>query len=210
VGFEELFERERQRYEDGMARLDAEQVVRTGNAAWGAGLSLLMLGRDEEAALWLDRAAGLWRSSWEHATETSWGRPIGAVKAELIAGRDREAADHARWALALRTAEAESPIGRYAAVLALLTLGRFDEAEEVAATLVGRDDFPADVAAALAAIAAGDGAAYGVAVESVLVSFETREGYLEDVPVADTAIVLDRLARRRGLDVGLRASALLP
>jgi hypothetical protein len=44
----------------------------------------------------------------------------------------------------------------------------------------------------------------------VLVSFETREAYLEDVPVADTALVLHALARRRGLAAQLRPSALLP
>jgi hypothetical protein len=207
VDFEELFDRERRRYEDGIARLDPEQLVRTGNAAWGAGLSLLMLGRDEEAAEWLDRAARRWRESWEHATETSWGRPIGAIKAELIAGRDEAAAGYAGWALELGTVEAESPIGRYAATLALLTLERWGDAAELAATLVG---FPPDVAAALAAIAGGDLAACNAAVELVLVSFETRDEFLEDVPVADTVIVLDRLAQRRGLGTSLRRSALLP
>jgi hypothetical protein len=128
VDFDELFDRERRRYEDGIARLDPEQLVRTGNAAWGAGLSLLMLGRDAEAAEWLDRAARRWRESWEHATETSWGRPIGAIKAELIAGRDEAAAGYAGWALELGTVEAESPIGRYAATLALLTLERWGRA----------------------------------------------------------------------------------
>jgi hypothetical protein len=44
----------------------------------------------------------------------------------------------------------------------------------------------------------------------VLVSFETRDEFLEDVPVADTVIVLDRLAQRRGLGTSLRRWALLP
>jgi hypothetical protein len=207
MGFAELFDRERGRYEDGMARADPEQLVRVGNAAWGAGLSLLMLGRDEEAGEWLGRAAARWRESWEQATPTSWGRPIGAIKAELIAGRDADA--YARWALELGTVEAESPIGRYAASLALLTLERWDEASSVAATLAGRDDFPADVAASLAAVATGDRVAYEAAVRDVLVSFETRDEYLEDVPVADTVIVLQRLAARRGLALEL-SSPLLP
>lgn len=209
MGFEELFDRERRRYEDGMARLDAEQLVRVGNAAWGVGLSLLMLGRDQEATEWLDRAAERWRESWEHATRTSWGRPIGAIKAELIAGRDVAAAGYATWALELGTVEAASPIGRYAAALALLVIGRWDEAAEVTRTLVGCEDFPPAVADALAAIAADDAAAYVPAVEAVLVSFEEREDYLEDVPVADTVIVLQRLAGRRGFAAEL-SSALLP
>jgi hypothetical protein len=47
------------------------------------------------------------------------------------------------------------------------------------------------------------------AVESVLESFETREEYLEDVPVADTVLVLQALAARRDFAAEL-ASALLP
>ena len=35
-----------------------------------------------------------------------------------------------------------------------------------------------------------------VAVESVLASFETREDYLEDIPVADTVLVLQALAAK--------------
>jgi hypothetical protein len=44
----------------------------------------------------------------------------------------------------------------------------------------------------------------------VLDSFEAREEYLEDVPVADTVLVLQALARERGLAAELRRSALLP
>src|SRR5207248_7516661 len=99
--WDELLARERSRYEDGEARADPEQLVRMGNAAYGAALALLMLGRGDEAREWLDRAAARWYESWEQATPTSWGRPIGALKAQLIASRDAEAAETARWALEL-------------------------------------------------------------------------------------------------------------
>ena len=122
-----------------------------------------------------------------------WGRPIGAMKALLIAGDD--AGEAARWALDAGAAEAESPIGRYAGVLALLVLGRDEEAREVSATL--GDGFPSDVADALAALAASDAAAYSTAVASVRRSFEERDSFLEDVPVPDTALALDVLASRR-------------
>ncbi len=208
MDWEKLFERERARYEDGTARLDPEQLVRIGNAAYGAGLTLLMLDRDTEARDWLDRAAARWRESWEHATPTSWGRPIGTIKAALIAGRDDDAADFAHWTLALGEA-AESPIGRYAATLALLTLERWADAQHVASTLRAREDFPA-VAEALALIAAGDPAGYAEAIEAVLASFETRDEYLEDVPVADTAMALHALARKPGIASELSASPVLP
>jgi hypothetical protein len=209
IGWEQLFERERVRYEDGIARLDAEQLVRIGNAAYGAGLSLLMLGRREDGGEWLDRAAARWRESWEHATPTSWGRPIGSIKAALIAGRDDAAAGFAAWALDLGTEGAESPIGRYAASLALLVLGRDVDARRVASTLRERADFPPAVADALTLIAAHDVVGYVLAVEAVLASFETREDYLEGVPVADTVIVLQALAGRRGFATEL-SSPLLP
>src|SRR5262245_61204299 len=181
-----------------------------GNAAYGAGLALLMLGRRAEAGEWLARAAGRWRESWEHAAPESWGRPIGTIKAWLIAGRGAEAEDAARWALGLGATDAASPIGRYAAILALLALGRWDEAADGAETLRGRRDFPPAVADALAAIGASDGDAYASAAEAVLVSFETREEYLEDAAVADTLLALHAMARRRGLVVELRASGVLP
>jgi hypothetical protein len=43
----------------------------------------------------------------------------------------------------------------------------------------------------------------------VLDSFETRDAYLEDIPVADTVLVLQALAARRGLEAAL-SSELLP
>jgi hypothetical protein len=208
MGWEDDVAREQRRYEDGLERGDPEQLVRIGNAAYGAGLALLMLGRREEAAEWLERAALRWRESWAHATPTSWGRPIGVVKASVLAGGEgREAAE---WALSLGPREAESAIGRYAATLALLVLGRRDEAAALAASLQGREDFPPAVADALASVAAGEAAAFGEAAEAVLRSFETREAYLEDVAVADTVLVLEALARARGLRVELRPSAVLP
>ena len=208
MGFEDDFERERSRYEDGEARLDPDQLVRLGNAAYGAGLALLMLGDRNQASTWLDRAASRWRESWEHASATSWGRPIGVIKATLLAGGS--AAGESEWALGLGTREAESPIGRYAATLALLTLGRWREAAELAPTLQEREDFPPAVADALAAVARGETRAAEESLERILESFEQRDDYLEDVAVADTVLVLQVLARRRGLDGHTRPSALLP
>jgi hypothetical protein len=195
VDWRERYDRAAARYAAGEAReLDERQLVQLANAAWAAGLSLLMDGDEDGAAEWLRRSAARYRESWRPGSD-SWGRPIGALKALLIAGDD--ASDAARWALDAGAGRAESPIGRYAGTLALLVLERDAEAGALAATL--GDGFPADVAAALAALAAGAADAYGVAVASVLRSFEEREGFLEDVPVADTALALDALAKRRKL-----------
>jgi hypothetical protein len=212
-----LLARARERVADGERRLprigdeDARQrqLTRLGNAACAAGLCLLMLGRRDEAAEWLELAAVRWRQSYDLAPPGSWGRPVGAIKARVLAGDWAGARADAEWSLAEGGAASESPIGRYAACLALLVLGRDAEALTHAESLRGRADFPTEVAAALAALAAVDADAYAQAAAAVLLSFETREAYLEDVPVADTVLVLQRLAVRRGIAIDL-TSPLLP
>jgi hypothetical protein len=209
VGWEEQAERARERYRAGEAReLDQRQLTQLGNAAWAAGLCLLMAGREDDSAEWLRRAAERYRESWPDAPPDSWGRPIAAMKALLLAGAD--ASEAARWALEAGAAEAESPIGRYAGTLALLVLGRDVEARNLGATLRDRDDFPGSVADAVVEIAALDRTEYAIAVEDVLASFEARSDFLEDARVADTVLVLQSLARRRDLEVDLPASELLP
>jgi hypothetical protein len=209
-----LFERETGRYRDGEERLGDDgderqrQLTRMGNAAWGAGLCLLMQ-KDDDARSWLEFAAARWRESYADAPPGSWGRPIGAIKAFVLAGEWTQAEEAARWALAEGAAESDSPIGRYAAALACSVLGDRERARIHADAIRIRDDFPRDVGDALATIAAEDVVGYVEAVESVLESFETREEYLEDVPVADTVLVLQALAERRNMAADL-TSDLLP
>jgi tetratricopeptide (TPR) repeat protein len=210
-------EREERRYRDGESRLpEAEdvdarqrQLTRLGNAAGGAGLALLMQGRPDDAATWFRRAAERYRESFVDAPADSWGRPIGAVKSFVLAGDWPAAEDAARWALETGAEEAASPIGRYAATLALLVLGDEEQARPHADAIRTRDDFPPAVGDALAFLAAQDVLGYTEAVEAVLASFEARDEYLEEMPVADTVLVLQALAQRRGIDVEL-ASPLLP
>jgi hypothetical protein len=209
--------REESRYRDGEARLpDAEdadahqrQLTRLGNAAGGAGLALLMQGRHDEAHGWFSRAAGRYRESFAEAPPDSWGRPIGAIKSLVLAGDWAAAEGAARWALEAGAAEAGSPIGRYAAALALLVLGDDAAARPHADAIRLRDDFPRPVGDALAFVAAQDVPGYTEALEAVLESFETRDEYLEDMPVADTVLVLQALAERRGMAAEL-SSSLLP
>jgi tetratricopeptide (TPR) repeat protein len=197
------------RYRGGETREpDQRQLTQLGNAAWAAGLSLLMDGRHDESREWLRRAAERYRDSWQDAPPNSWGRPIAAMKALLLAGDDASSA--ARWALEAGAVDAESPIGRYAAALALLVLGDDAEALAPALTLRDRDDFPDAVAEGLHAVAASDRPAYRAAVESVLESFVQRTEFLEDVPVADTVLVLQVLAAQRAMSVDLPASPRLP
>ena len=87
---------------------DQRQLTQLANSAWAAGLCLLMAGRRDESREWLRRAAARYRESFDAgAPEGSWGRPIAAMKALLLAGDD--AAPAARWALDAGAAEAEWP-----------------------------------------------------------------------------------------------------
>jgi hypothetical protein len=211
-------EREAERYRDGASRLpeveDADarqrQLTRIGNAAAGAALASLMQGNTVAARDWFGRACERYRESWDDAPPDSWGRLIAIVKARILAG-DWDAAERdARWALDRGPEGAQSPIGRYAAALAWLVVGEDARARVLADELRTHDGFPTDVGDALAMIAAHDVVGYIEAVESVLESFETREAYLEDIPVADTVLVLQALAERRGLAAPELGSPLLP
>jgi hypothetical protein len=213
--WEERAERAQARYEDGAARLPDDpderqrQLTRMGNAAWAAGLSLLMVDRTAEANEWLVRAAETYRKSWPDAPAGSWGRPIGAMKSRLIAGDLDCARDDASWALDAGAASSESPIGRYAAALAHLVLQEDAEAAPLAATLRDEPAIPPPVASAVAALAARDAGAYERAIAALVADFEAREEFLEDIPVADTVLALQVLAAARGIANPL-ASPLLP
>ena len=217
MSWDEHAEREEARYADALARMPDEpdprqkQLVRAAMAAGGAGLARLMQARDAEAAGWFARSAGRYRDSWPDAPPGSWGRLIGALKARILAGDWEGAQADARWALEQDPAAGNSPIGAYAGALALLVLGEDREAAELAGLLRSADEgaFPPSVAEALAGLANADAELYAAGCAAVLESFEAREAYLEDIPVADTVIVLEALAERRGTAVR-PTSALLP
>jgi hypothetical protein len=214
VEWEALAERAERRYGDGFVRLPRDpaarqkQLLRMATAAGAAGLARVMEGREAEARGWFVRSAERYRESYVNAPAGSWGRVVGALKARLLAGDDEGARRDAEWALEEAAAASASPIGRYAGALATAVLGDDGEAARLAASLRG-EEFPAAVAAALAALAASDGDAYADALGLVLRDFEARQAFLEDVPVADTFLVLEALAGRRGLAAG-PASPLLP
>lgn len=217
MDWEQEAAREEARYLDGLERLPDEgdrrenQLVRLAMAASGAGLARLMQGRGDAAAAWFERSAKRYRESFDLAPPGSWGRLIGAVKARVLAEQWDRAREEAAWALSQRPAQSDSPIGRYAAALAALVLDDGAEAARLADALRDEPDelFPRAVAVALGALAARDADEYRAAVRDVLRSFETRDAFLEDIPVADTVIVLEALAKQRGIAADLD-SPLLP
>jgi hypothetical protein len=134
---------------------------------------------------------------------------VGALKSRILAGDREGAADDARWTLELGAADTETATGRYAAALACAALGDWDGVRIHADFARTHETFPNEVADALAFVAAEDVVGYTQAVEDVLESFETRDAYLEGIPVADTVLVLQALAAERGMAAELE-SPLLP
>jgi hypothetical protein len=179
-------------------------------ASWAAGLSALMLGRDEDAHGWLERAAAEYRTSWHAAPAGSWGRPIAMIRCRLIAGDLDGARADADDALAAGALAAPGAVAGYCAALALLVLGRDAQAAAVATRLAADGLEPAAVADALEALAGADGERVVAARAAVLRSFEERDAFLEDVRVADTVLVVDALALERGIAPAPLSSPLLP
>lgn len=159
----------------------------------------LLQAGDPAAAGAFARAAARYRESWELAPPRSFGRLIGMLKAAVLAGDAREAAEYARG----QVAEADSPPSSYALAVAALVLGDDEQAARLAEGM--REGSPAfgRAAGAIAALAARDGAAYGRAVGEIVADFATREEHLTGVPIADTALMLDALAAQRGMAAGV-------
>lgn len=196
-----------------VARPDEREDFRLAGiagASWAAGLAALMLGRDAEAGDRLLRAADEYDTSWRAAPPGSWGRPIAMIRCRLMAGDREGARADASAAVEAGALDAPGPIAGYCATLALLVLGRDEDAEVVAGRIADEGLEPVAVADALGALARADGPGYAAARLAVLRSFEARDAFLEDVRVADTVLVLDALALERGLDLQPVSSPLLP
>lgn len=186
------------------------RLAAIAGASWAAGLAALMLGRRDDARELLRRAAEEYATSWRAAPPASWGRPIAMIRCRLLAGDDAGARADAERALAAGALDAPGPIGGYCAALALLALGRDAEGAVLATRIAGEGLEPVAVADALGALARMDADTYAIARGDVLRSFEQRDAFLEDVRVADTILVLDALARARGLEPAPLSSRLLP
>jgi hypothetical protein len=185
------------------------RLAGVAGASWAAGLAALMAGAEGAPSL-LRRAAEEYATSWRAAPPGSWGRPIAMLRCRLMAGDIAGARSDAEAALGAGALEASGPIGGYCAALALLVLGRDDEAAPVADRIASEGLAPVAVAHALGALARSDEAAFADARRAVLASFVERDAFLEDVPVADTVLVLDALARERGMPLEQLRSELLP
>jgi predicted CoA-binding protein len=179
-----------------------EDALREAIAADGEAQRALLAG--ESAREPLRRAANAYRASWEAAPPRSFGRLVGYAKASILAGENP--GPYVREQL---RDSADSPAASWALALGALADGD-DEAARASSDgmLAGSEAF-GRAAGAVAALARRDRQAYAGMLAAIVADFEAREDHLTGVPIADTALVLERLAERRGLAAHPR-SPLLP
>jgi predicted CoA-binding protein len=92
-----------------------------------------------------------------------------------------------------------TPPSWWALALAALADGDDDAARRAADGMLAGSEAFGRAAGAVAALARRDRQAYAGMLAAIVADFETREEHLTGVPIADTALVLDRLAERRGM-----------
>ena len=185
---------------------EAQDLLREAIRREGEGYRRLLEGRPAEATGPLREASDLYRRSWEAAPPSAIGRLIGTLKTALIAGEgEDEAAAYVREAV---REEPESQASAYAVALAALVQGDEQLAARDAELMGAGSDAFGRTGRAIAALAAGDRDAYGRALRAIVEDFERRSEHLTGVPIADTALALERVAERRGIAVHLRSPVL--
>ena len=213
--WEERAARARVRYEDGAARLpeagdeSQRQLTRMGNAAWAAGLSLLMLGRGKEADEWLMAAADTYRESWPDAPAGSWGRPIGAMKSRLIAGDLDGARADARWASRKAPPTPRARSGATQVRSPTSSSATTGPRQRTSRRSGKPRRFPTPSPRRSRRSPFGTRRATSRRSATSWPTSSPGTEYLEDVPVADTVLALQELAAARGIEVAL-ASPVLP
>jgi uncharacterized protein len=179
-----------------------EDAMRDAIAADGEPHRALLAGADAREPL--RRAADRYRASWEAAPPGSYGRLVGYAKASVLAGDNPLA--YVREQLG---PDDRTPPACWARALAYLADGNDQRAVRAADGMRAGSDAFKRAADAVTALAGRDRPAYTAAIDAIVADFEARADHLTGVPIADTALVLDRLAERRGL-AAHRDSPLLP
>lgn len=172
--------------------MSAGEHLNAALAAEADAYRALLAGEDARPAL--VRARDAYLASHAETGPSSWGRLLGALKMAILAGDGDEAI--ARRAAA-EAREAGSAASAYVRALAQVTLG---ERPDVHSMLEAGEPF-ARTGRALAALAAGDRPGYAAALADIVADFEARDQHLSGVAIADTALVLERLAEPRGMAV---------
>lgn len=172
-------------------------------AAEGAAHAALLTGDSEAATEGYARAVEKYRASWARAPPKSYGRLVGLLKAAVLGGDMQAAAAEVRAALDGDEDAPGSPVASYVLAVAALILGDDDAVAPLADVMDPRGGAFERTATALRALAGRDAAAYAEAVAAIEADFAARDEHLTGVAIADTAIMLELIARERGLGSGL-------
>lgn len=158
-------------------------------------------------------AAVVYRRSWEASPPRAYGRLVGMLKAAVLAADARAAAAYASRALGSR---GDSATSWYAIAIAALVEG--DDPKAIAAAR-GMREHAAELSAgsaafertadAIAALAYRNKDRFAEALDAIVADFEDRADHLTGVAIADTALMLERLAAERGV-AAEPESALVP
>jgi uncharacterized protein len=169
-----------------------EDAMREAIAADGEAHRALLAGEDARPAL--RHAAERYRASWEAAPPGSYGRLVGYAKASILAGENPLA--YVRDQLG---PDDRTPPACWARALAYLADGNDARAVRAAEGMYAGAEAFGRAADAVIALADSDRDRYRAAVGAIVADFEARDAHLTGVPIADTALVLERLAEARGL-----------
>jgi hypothetical protein len=186
--------------------MDHGELMRQAVAFEAAAQQALLRGDAARSRELFAAAAQRYRASWEAAPPRSFGRLVGMLKASILAGDGGHDAVYAREALG---EACDSPPSCYALAIAALAQGDDELALRAAAGMREGGEAFARTAEAIEALARADADAYATAVRAIVADFAARETHLTGVAIADTAVMLERLARPRGLEAR-PASALMP
>lgn len=168
-------------------------------AAEGEAHAALLADDSDAARTGYARAAEAYRASWALAPPKSYGRLVGLLKASVLGGSAQPAAEEVRSALRDDPDAAGSPVASYVLAVAAVIVGDDGAVPALAEVMVPRGGAFERTAGALRALAARDGAAYASAVAAIEADFAARDEHLTGVAIADTAIMLELIARERGL-----------
>jgi len=177
--------------------------------AEGEAHSALLAGDREAARTAYARAAEQYRASWKLAPPKSYGRLVGLLKAAVLAGQAAPAATEVRAELDGDEDAGGSPVAAYVLAVAAVIVGDDEQVAELATVMEPRGGAFERTATALRALAAHDAQAYEAAVAAIEADFSARDEHLTGVAIADTAVMLELIARERGLAAGL-TSPLVP
>lgn len=166
----------------------------------------LLAGHKERARELFGAAAAHYRASWELASPTSYGRLIGMQKAAILGGGGQEEARYVQ--SALEELDEITPTAAYALAISDLVLGAQAAALERARAMRAGGDAFERTAEAIEALAQRQAQRYAAAVQAIVTDFERRREHLTGVPIADTALMLQELARRAAIAADLHSDLL--